>query len=154
MFWFLWLLLGITLIAGAYTYLFLMRFRKMIGCHIGMNITMTMSGLIGIATGLVLVYQFPSSYAAVTIISTLVAVIIGVLFGALGDFQTMISGGISGFMAGIMGPMLGAMNDRPLLLLTFITIFSVFSFAVVCFSMSLEEEQEEILKASIKKEKN
>ncbi|MED0678569.1 hypothetical protein P4S83_16045 [Aneurinibacillus thermoaerophilus] len=139
---FLWLLLGVTLIAGTFFYFFLARFREMIGCHIGMNITMTVSGLLGIASGIVLAYQFPSIYTVVTIINTLIAVIIGVLFGSLGDFQTVISGGISGIMAGIMGPMLGAMADQPFLLLTFITILSLFSFAVVCFSISLEEREQ------------
>jgi hypothetical protein len=141
--WFLWLLLGVNLIAGACSYLFLTRFREIIGCHIGMNITMAVTGLLGTATGIVLAYQFPSSYTVVTIINIIVTVIIGVLFGMLGDFQTIISGGISGFMAGIMGPMLGAMADRPFLLLIFITVFSLFSFAVVCFSMNLEEEEEQ-----------
>jgi hypothetical protein len=154
MFWFPWLLLGVTLIAGAYSYFFLARFREMIGCHIGMNITMTVSGLLGIASGIVLAYQFPSIYTVVTIINTLIAAIIGVLFGALGDFQTVISGGISGVMAGIMGPMLGVMIDKPLLLLTFITIFSLFSFTVVCFSMKVEEGTEpEILKDHSKDKK-
>jgi hypothetical protein len=140
--WFLWLLLGVTLIAGVYSYFFLARFREIIGCHIGMNITMTVSGLFGIASGIVFTYQFPSIYTVVTIINTLIAVIIGVLFGALGDFQTVISGGISGVMAGIMGPMLGAMVDKPFLLMTFITILSLFSFAVICFSISLEETEQ------------
>jgi MFS family permease len=138
---FLWLLLGIILIAGAYSYLFLIRFREIIGCHIGMNITMAVS-VLGIATGIVLAYQFPSMYTVVTIINTLIAMIIGILFGALGDFQTVISGGISGMMAGIMGPMLGAMVDKPFLLLVFMTILSLFSFAIVCFSMSLEEGEQ------------
>jgi hypothetical protein len=56
--WFLWLLLGVTLIAGACSYFFLAKFREMIGCHIGMNITMTVSGLLGVASGIVLAYHF------------------------------------------------------------------------------------------------
>jgi hypothetical protein len=145
----------VTLIAGAYSYFFLARFREIISCHIGMNITMTVSGLLGVASGIVLVYQFPSIYTVVTIINTLVAIIIGILFGTLGDFQTVISGGISGMMAGIMGPMLGAMADKPFLLLAFITILSLFSFVVVCFSVSLEEgEQGETSKDGMKRGKD
>ncbi|GEN35788.1 hypothetical protein [Aneurinibacillus danicus] len=139
--WFLWGLLGVALIAGAYSYFFLTGFREMIGCHIGMNITMTAS-VLGIATGIVFAYQFPSIYTVVTIINTLVAVMIGVLFGSLGDFQTVISGAISGIMAGIMGPMLGAMADQPFFLMTCITIVSIFSFVVVCFSVRLEKEEQ------------
>jgi hypothetical protein len=139
--WFLWVLLGVILIAGAYSYFFLTRFREMIGCHIGMNITMAVS-ILGVATGIVFAYQFPSNYTVITIINTLMAVMIGVLFGSLGDFQTVISGAISGIMAGIMGPMLGAMADQPFLLMIFITIVSLFSFVVVCFSVRLEKEEQ------------
>lgn len=51
--WFLWLLLGVALIVGTYSYFFVVRFREIIGCHIGMNITMTVSGLPGVALGIV-----------------------------------------------------------------------------------------------------
>jgi hypothetical protein len=92
----------------------------------------------------------------VTIINTLVAIIIGILFGALGDFQTVISGGLSGMMAGIMGPIPGAMADKPFLLLPFITtLLSLFSFVVVCFSVSLEEgEQGETSKDGMERGKD
>lgn len=92
----------------------------------------------------------------VTILNTLVAITIGILFGALSDFQTVISGGLSGMMAGIMGPIPGAMADKPFLLLPFITtLLSLFSFVVVCFSVSLEEgEQGETSKDGMERGKD
>ena len=74
----------------AVSYLFLRKIRYQISYHLGMNVAMTSSGIMGIAVGTLLVYGFPGHYALITIISTIVAILIGVIFGALVDYQTLL----------------------------------------------------------------
>lgn len=115
------------------TFSFLKRVKNLIGYHLGMNIAMLSSGVIGISVGTVLGYAYPEHYTVITIVATLIAIIVGVLFGSLVDYQTLLSGVSGGMMAGIMGPMIGMVAD--LGLLTFCTVLLYLSFGLLCFSV-------------------
>ncbi|WP_235801811.1 hypothetical protein [Ureibacillus manganicus] len=117
----------------AVSYLFLRKIRYQISYHLGMNVAMTSSGIMGIAVGTILVYGFPGHYTLITIVSTIVAIFIGVVFGALVDYQTLLSGISSGIMSGLMGPMIGMAADLPLV--AFCTVLVYASFALLCFSV-------------------
>lgn len=118
---------------GSLSYSFLYRLKDLISYHLGMNIAMTASSVMGIAVGTILGYAFPAHYTAITIIAILVAILIGALFGALVDYQTLLTGVSSGIMAGFMGPMIGVVAD--LGLITFCTVLVYASFALLCFSI-------------------
>lgn len=115
------------------SYLFLRKIKYQISYHLGMNLAMTSSGIMGIAIGTLLVYGFPGHYTMITIITTIIAILVGIIFGALVDYQTLLSGVSSGIMSGLMGPMIGMAADIPLV--TFCTILLYASFAMLCFSV-------------------
>ena len=115
------------------SYSVLLKVKYLISYHLGMNIAMTSSGVMGIAVGTVLGFAFPAHYTEITIITTLLAIIIGAIFGALVDYQTLLSGVSMGLMAGIMGPMIGVVAD--LGLIAFCTILLYSMFALLCFSV-------------------
>lgn len=115
------------------SYGFLYKVKPLISYHLGMNLAMSSSGVMGIAVGTVLGYSFPAHYLAITIASTIVAMVIGAVFGALVDYQTLVSGISGGVMAGVMGPMIGVVAD--LGLIVFCTILVYFIFGMLCFSI-------------------
>lgn len=115
------------------SYRYLYRIRNLIGYHLGMNLAMLSSGVMGIATGTVLGYAFPAHYTLITIAATAIAILIGAIFGALVDYQTLLSGVSGGLMAGIMGPMIGVIADFGLLI--FCTVLVYASFGLLCFSV-------------------
>jgi hypothetical protein len=115
------------------SYTFLFKIKNLIGYHLGMNLAMSSSGVMGIAVGTILGYAFPAHYTAITIVTTVIAMLIGAIFGALVDYQTLLSGISSGVMAGIMGPMIGVVAD--LGLITFCTILVYLTFGMLCFSI-------------------
>ena len=115
------------------SYTFLLKSRVEISYHLGMNIAMTSSGVMGIAVGTLLGNTFPASYTFITVITTILAIIIGAIFGALVDYQTLLSGISSGLMAGIMGPMIGVMSGLDMIM--FCTILVYIMFALICFSI-------------------
>ena len=117
----------------AATFSFLFKLKSLISYHLGMNIAMTTSGVMGIAIGTILGFAFPGHYTLITICTTLIAILIGVIFGALVDYQTLLSGVSSGIMAGIMGPMIGVVADFGLI--AFCTILVYASFGLLCFSI-------------------
>ncbi|WP_233549429.1 hypothetical protein [Lysinibacillus yapensis] len=115
------------------SYLFLRKMRYLISYHLGMNLAMTASGIMGIAVGTLLGYAFPAHYTVITIFATILAMGIGALFGALVDYQTLLSGVSNGLMAGIMGPMIGVVAD--LMLVTFCSLLVYIMFGLLCFSI-------------------
>ncbi|MDN4492799.1 hypothetical protein [Ureibacillus aquaedulcis] len=117
----------------SFTYLYLKKLRYLISYHLGMNLAMTSSGVMGIAVGTLLGYAFPSHYSLITIVATLLAMVIGAIFGALVDYQTLLTGVSSGLMAGIMGPMIGVVAD--LTLVTFCSLLVYAMFGLMCFSI-------------------
>lgn len=121
------------LLVCSISYTFLKKIKYLISYHLGMNIAMTSSGVMGIAVGTLLGYAFPAHYSAITIVTTTLAIIIGAIFGALVDYQTLLTGVSSGLMAGIMGPMIGVVANLPLV--TFCTILVYVMFALLCFSV-------------------
>ncbi|TSI06694.1 hypothetical protein FJQ64_10120 [Lysinibacillus sp. BW-2-10] len=118
---------------SAVSYSYLYKKKYLISYHLGMNIAMTSSGVMGIAVGTLLGYSFPGHYSLITIVATIIAIVIGAIFGALVDYQTLLSGVSSGLMAGIMGPMIGVIAD--LSLVTFCTILVYASYCLLCFSI-------------------
>lgn len=115
------------------SYSFLKRVKNLIGYHLGMNLAMLSSGVVGISVGTLLGYAYPEHYTMITVIATVIAIIVGALFGALVDYQTLLSGISGGIMAGIMGPMIGMVADFGLL--TFCTVLLYLSFGLLCFSV-------------------
>lgn len=121
------------LLVCAATFSFLFKVKNLISYHLGMNIAMVTSGVMGIAIGTVLGFAFPAHYTLITILTTVLAILIGAIFGALVDYQTLLSGVSSGIMAGIMGPMIGVVADFGLI--AFCTILVYVSFGLLCFSI-------------------
>lgn len=115
------------------TFTFLYKIKFLISYHLGMNIAMLSSGVMGLAIGAILGNAFPSHYTLVTITATVIAVIIGAIFGALVDYQTLLSGVSGGIMAGIMGPMLGVMADFGIVIFCTILVYGVFG--MLCLSV-------------------
>ena len=117
----------------AATFSFLFKLKSLISYHLGMNIAMTTSGVMGISIGTILGFAFPAHYTLITILTTILAIVIGAIFGALVDYQTLLSGVSSGIMAGRMGPMIGVVADFGLI--AFCTILVHASFGLLYFSI-------------------
>lgn len=115
------------------SYSFFRKMKYLISYHLGMNIAMTSSGVMGIAIGTLLGYAFPAHYTLITIIATLLAILVGAFFGALVDYQTLLTGVSSGLMAGFMGPMIGVVADFSLVM--FCTLLVYVIFGLLCFSV-------------------
>jgi len=96
----------------AFLYYYLYRIRKLIGFQLGMNIAMVIGGMIAIASGILLISQYPFHYTEITIVSALIGMIVGGAFGAMFDYQTFLTGFTNGLMIGIMAPMIGAVIDN------------------------------------------
>lgn len=123
-----------NLVVIVLTYLYLYKIRRLTGFQLGMNISMLMGGFGAIATGVILIYQFPLKFVSITIITALIGFVIGSLFGGLFDYQTLLTGYLNGLMMGIMAPMVGAAAKNSILFLGFIEAVFVFSIILVCFS--------------------
>lgn len=123
---------NLLFILAAYLYLF--KIRKLIGFQLGMNISIMAGGFIAIATGVILIYQFPFQFVFVTFASTIVGMLVGGLFGALFDYQTMLTGYSNGLMMGIMAPMVGAAAKNSMLFLGFIEVVLVISICLIISS--------------------
>lgn len=128
-----WLILISYFVVCFATFTFLYKIKFLISYHLGMNIAMLSSGVMGVAVGAILGYTFPGHYTLVTIIATLIAMIIGAIFGALVDYQTLLSGVSGGLMAGIMGPMIGMMADLGFILFCSILVYGIFG--MLCLSV-------------------
>ncbi|WP_078544049.1 hypothetical protein [Litchfieldia alkalitelluris] len=119
--------LYLNILFAVIAYLYLYKRRKLIGFHLGMNISMVAGGGIAIATGMILINQFPLHFFEVTVAATLIGIVTGSLFGALFDYQTLLTGYINGLMMGIMSPMIGAaINDMIIILLVETAILVTF----------------------------
>lgn len=115
-------------------YLYLYKIRKIIGFQLGMNISMLVGGFGAIATGVLLIYQFPLKFVIVTMITAVIGMLIGAIFGALFDYQTLLTGYINGLMMGMMAPMVGAAANNSVLFLLFIEVVFLFSLVLVFLS--------------------
>lgn len=60
-----WLLLISYFCVMTFSYFFLNRIRDLFGYHLGMNMAMASSGVIGLAGGINLLYLFPTHYTLV-----------------------------------------------------------------------------------------
>ncbi|MGM8212695.1 hypothetical protein ACLIBH_07860 [Virgibacillus sp. W0430] len=129
-----WLLLYGNFSVAVFVYLYLLKIKRLIGFQLGMNITMIVGGFLSIATGIILIYQFPFHYVVVTFISTFTGMAVGSIFGALFDYQTILTGYANGLMMGIMAPMVGAAAKSSLLFLLFIEGLFLLSMALIISS--------------------
>jgi ABC-type Na+ efflux pump permease subunit len=123
---------NIVLLGLVYIYLF--KIRKLIGFQLGMNISMMAGGFLAIATGVILIYQFPLYFVPVTFVTTVVGMLAGSLFGALFDYQTLLTGYANGLMMGIMAPMVGAAAENSIVFLVFIEIVFIVSLILLISS--------------------
>ncbi|WP_241657739.1 hypothetical protein [Anaerobacillus alkaliphilus] len=116
------------------SYLYLLKRRKLIGFHLGMNIAMVAGGGMAISSGVILINEFPLHYMEITFISILIGMAIGSLFGGVFDYQTLLTGYINGLMMGIMAPMVGAAASNSLIFISFFQVFIIGSFILVMIS--------------------
>ncbi|WP_175638920.1 hypothetical protein [Metabacillus schmidteae] len=123
-----------NLLLLAITYLYLFHIRKLIGFQLGMNITNMAGGFITIVTGVILIYQFPMQFVAVTIVTTMIGMIVGALFGGLFDYQTLLTGYANGLMMGLMAPMIGAVAKNSVIFLFFLE--GMFILSLLLFVLS------------------
>ncbi len=123
-----------NLVLILFLYLYLYKIRKLIGFQLGMNISMLTGGFGAIATGVILIYQFPLKFVIITMMTAVIGMLIGGLFGALFDYQTLLTGYINGLMMGIMAPMVGAAANTSILFLSFIEAVFLLSLLLVLLS--------------------
>ncbi|AXI10098.1 hypothetical protein CUC15_14680 [Oceanobacillus zhaokaii] len=119
---------------AAILYYYLYRIRKLIGFQLGMNIAMVIGGMIAVASGILLISQYPFHYTEITIVSTLIGMIVGGAFGAMFDYQTFLTGFTNGLMIGIMAPMIGAVIDNNSTFILFIEFLFGASVVLVIIS--------------------
>lgn len=108
-------------------YVFIYKYRRLIGFHLGMNISIVAGGMMGLSSGILLVFQYPFHYTIITIIATLIGMIVGGVFGAIFDYQTLLTGLVNGLMLGIMAPMIGAILTEQFLFIIVLEVLIVFT---------------------------
>lgn len=124
------LLTYVNMLVFIMLYVFMSRYRKVVGFHLGMNIAMVTGGMLSLSVGVLLMVQYPFHFIAITFLSTILGMVAGGIFGALFDYQTMLTGLSNGLMVGIMAPMLGAILINPFL-------FIVMMEGLICFMIVL-----------------
>ncbi|MFA1818908.1 hypothetical protein ACDX78_01675 [Virgibacillus oceani] len=122
-------------VVATFLYVYLYKNRKLIGFQLGMNIALILGGIIAIASGVLLMAQFPFHYTEVTITTTLIGIIAGSVFGAMFDYQTFLTGFTNGLMMGIMSPMIGAVIDNNFTFIFFMEFTLVMVVILVIISM-------------------
>ncbi|MFD1735424.1 hypothetical protein ACFSCX_02505 [Bacillus salitolerans] len=116
-------------------YLYVYRFRKLIGFQLGMNISTMVGGFLAIMTGVIFIYQFPLKYVLITIVTTFIGMTFGALIGGLFDYQTLLTGYVNGMMMGIMAPMIGAAAKGDPIFLLFLEVIFIFSLFLLLLSV-------------------
>ncbi|MFD2700574.1 hypothetical protein ACFSVM_08830 [Paenibacillus shunpengii] len=127
-------MLGVGITIG---FVYLRKLRNLIGYHLGMNISMTISTVSALSLGALWGFQFPQYSGWVTILATIAAMLIGLIFGTLVDYQTIVTGMTSGMMAGLMGPMIVLHSNTPVPLLLFCLFLFFFSIIMLCSSVKV-----------------
>lgn len=125
-------------------YVYVLRTRKLIDCHVGMNISMVASGATAFVTGIILIYQFPFEFVLMTIMTTMIGIVVGVLFGCLFGYQTLVTGYVNGLMMGMMAPMIGAAASLNIVFLIFIELIFLFSLALLVLSVKYVQSERRI----------
>ncbi|MCM3172333.1 hypothetical protein [Paenibacillus sp. MER 99-2] len=134
----LFILVNVLLCAGLIgSYMYLRRLKNLIGYHLGMNISMTVSTVSALSIGGLWGYQFPYYSTWVTIIATVIAMLIGMIFGALVDYQTIVTGVSGGIMAGLMSPMVVMHSHHPVPILIFCIFLFFFAILMLCTSVKV-----------------
>lgn len=108
-------------------YVYIRNRRQLMHFQDGVNIATMVSGFIAMIGGVILIYQFPFHYVAVTIVSTLIGTVVGASFGALFNPETLLTGYAHGMMMGMMSPMIGAAAKNSIAFLIFLELFFLFS---------------------------
>lgn len=101
-------------------YLHIRTFKKLIGFHLGMNISNVMGGMAAMLAGVLLIQQFPFHFTWITLVSTLIGLLVGAAFGLLFDYQTFVTGLTNGAIVGLMAPMIGTVIEMQLLFVWFV----------------------------------
>jgi hypothetical protein len=123
-----------NLVLMGLVYLYLLKIRHLIGFQLGMNLANLAGGFLAIVSGVIMIYQFPLKYVAVTIIATLLGMVVGGLVGGLFDYQTLLTGYINGLMMGLMAPMVGAAAKGSMTFLVFIEVVFLISLGLLLLS--------------------
>lgn len=119
------------------SFFYLKRLKNLIGYHLGMNISMTVSTVSALSFGGLWGYQFPHESGWVTIATTLAAMAIGMIFGTLVDYQTVVTGISSGIMAGLMAPMIVVHSPDPAIMLSFCILLFFIAIFMLCTSVKV-----------------
>lgn len=134
----LFIITNVTLCVGIFAgYMHLRKLRNLIGYHLGMNISMTVSTVSAIAFGGLWGLQFPYYATWVTIIVTIFSMVVGMFFGALVDYQTIVTGVSGGIMAGLMSPMIVMHSQHPVPILIFCIFLFFFAIFMLCTSVKV-----------------
>lgn len=127
------LYIDICIILGFYMYS--RKVKKLIGFHLGMNISMVMGGMAALLFGVLLILQFPFHFTFITLISTVIGLLVGAAFGLLIDYQTFVTGITNGIIVGLMAPMIGTVIEIPILFITFIHVLFACCIFVIFISI-------------------
>lgn len=128
---FLGFLLYANVLFAVILYVYIKNNNQLIRSQDGINIATIAGGLIALLSGVILMYQFPFHFVAVTIITTLIGMIAGASFGALFHNDALLTGYSHGMMLGIMAPMIGAAAKNSIVFLMFLEFCLLFSFGFV-----------------------
>ncbi|CAM3097221.1 hypothetical protein FITA111629_03285 [Filibacter tadaridae] len=129
------LLLYVDICIGFGFYMYLWRIKKLIGFHLGMNISIVMGGMIALIFGVLLILQFPFHFTLITVVSTLTGLVVGAMFGLLFDYQTFVTGLTNGIVVGLMSPMIGTIIEMPSVFVWCIHIFFAISLCTISISI-------------------
>lgn len=129
------LILSVLVFMSLLSFRYFWAHRRIIDCHTGMNIAMTMGGLLATLSGIALIMLFPTQYLSITLITMSIGIAAGILFGMVGDLQSVIAGVACGIMSGLMSPMVAAMLPDPFLILIYISIIQGILLGLLCFSV-------------------
>ena len=123
----------ICLIIGFYMYI--RKMRKLIGFHLGMNMSMVMGGMAAFLFGIMLITHMPFHFTYITLLSAIIGGTVGAWFGLLIDYQTFVTGLTNGLIVGLMAPMIGTVMEMQMLFIWFLHAFFIGSLGVLIISI-------------------
>ena len=127
------LYIDICLIIGFYLYI--RKIRKLIGFHLGMNMSMVMGGMAALLFGILLITYLPFHFTYITLISAIIGGTVGALFGLLIDYQTFVTGLTNGLIVGLMAPMIGTVMEMQMLFIWFLHASFASSLVIMIISV-------------------
>ncbi|MFP7485170.1 hypothetical protein SFC65_13460 [Priestia filamentosa] len=144
---FLYGVLILNCLIGAFLYIMMRRKRKIFSDRYGMIMAMCASGVLSFALAMVIEFLNKNDSIVISILVLVISGALGIMFGALVKFQSLLSGFFQGTVGGIMGTMFGAVvknpslcnlpSESPYTVEQSIVMFSLFSTVLVIVTVSL-----------------